>query len=118
FVGMGVPTAYAQVQPAVTALTWRTDYNSARKESQEKGLPLFIVVGSDNCFYCKKLEGTTLRDPRVSAMLTDGFIPLKIDGRQQPALANALKVQSYPTILLADTDGKLIAHIAGTLDHI
>ena len=116
FIGLAVQPASAQAQPAVAGLNWRTDYNTARKEAQEKGLPLFIVVGSDNCFYCKKLEASTLRDPRVHAMLNEGFIPLKIDGKQQVALATALKVQSYPTTVLAGPDGKIHAFIEGYLE--
>src|SRR5262249_48613332 len=41
--------------PAADPVNWRTDYNAARKEATEKGLPLFVVVGTDNCFYCRKL---------------------------------------------------------------
>ena len=102
--------------PAAAPMAWRTDYNAARKEAQEKGLPLLIVVGTDNCFYCKKLEATTLRDPRVSGLLGGGFVPLKVDAHQNPALASALKVNVYPTIVMATPDGKIHAFVEGYID--
>lgn len=101
---------------AADPVTWRADYNSARKEAQEKGLPLLLVVGTENCFYCRKLDANTLNDPAVSAQLANGFIALKVDATREPALAKALKVQVYPTLVLAGADGKIHAFIEGYLE--
>lgn len=101
---------------AADPVTWRTDYNAARKEAAERGLPLFIVIGTDNCFYCKKLEAGPFRDTNVTAQLADNFIPLKIDAHKEPALARALKVQLYPTLVLAAPDGKIHSFIEGYLE--
>jgi thioredoxin-like negative regulator of GroEL len=90
-----------------TAIRWRTDYNAARKEAQEKGLPILVDVGTDDCFYCQKLETTTFKDTGIAKMLTGQFVPLKIDGNKEPGLARALSVQVYPTIVLAGPDGKI-----------
>lgn len=97
-------------------VTWRTDYNTARKEAQEKGLPLFLVVGTDDCFYCRKLENIALKDAGVAALLANGFVPLKLDANREPALAKALKVSLYPTMVLAGTDGKIHAFVEGYLE--
>jgi thioredoxin-related protein len=114
----GVPAALpAQPpRPKGEALVWRTDYNAARKEAAEKGLPLLIEVGTDECFYCRKLESVTFRDPAVAAMLAGDFIPLKVDANREPRLAQALKVQVYPTVVLAGADGKIHAFIEGYLE--
>lgn len=101
---------------AAEPLAWRTDYNQARKEANERGLPLFVVIGTDNCFYCKKLEAGPFRDPAVLSQLVDNFIPLKIDAHKEPALAKALRVQVYPTLVLAGADGKIHGFIEGYLD--
>jgi uncharacterized protein YyaL (SSP411 family) len=110
-VGAAAPAASAS-EP----IRWRTDYNSARKEAQEKGLPLLLDVGTDDCFYCRKLESTTFRDPRITSVLASGFIPLKVDANRDPHLARALKVQVYPTLVLAGADGKIHAFIEGYVD--
>src|SRR6516164_4561670 len=90
----GVPeSAFGQpLRPKAEALHWRTDYNTARKEAAEKGLPLLIEIGTDECFYCRKLESVTFRDPAVAAMLAGDFVPLKVDANREPTLAQALKV--------------------------
>src|SRR5438270_11112187 len=114
----GVPAAApAQpLRPKAEVLHWRTDYNTARKEAAEKGLPLLVEVGTDECFYCRKLESVTFRDPAVAAMLAGDFIPLKVDANREPALAQALRVQVYPTVVLAGADGKIHAFIEGYLE--
>lgn len=109
---LAFPGAVSAAEP----VTWRTDYNAARKEAIEKGLSLCVVIGTDNCFYCRKLEGGPLRDGVVSAHLTQNFIPLKLDANKEPGIAKALKVQLYPTIVLAGNDGKIHAFIEGYVE--
>jgi thioredoxin-related protein len=102
--------------PAPAAIVWRTDYNAARKEAVEKGLPLLVVVGTDDCFYCRKLEAGPLREPGVASLVGGGFVALKLDATRSPDLAKALKVQMYPTTVLAAPDGKIHAFIEGFVD--
>jgi thioredoxin-related protein len=102
--------------PAPVQVVWRTDYNAARKEAQEKGLPLLVVIGTEDCFYCRKLEGGPLKDPAVTNLLAGSYIPLKLDAGRTPELAKALKVQLYPTTVLAGPDGKIHAFIEGYIE--
>jgi thioredoxin-like negative regulator of GroEL len=111
------PAAAQPARPApAPPLVWRTDYNAARKEAQEKGLPLVLVIGTDECFYCRKLEAGPLKDPGIVNLLAGGFIPLKLNATRAPEIAKALKVQLYPTTVLAGPDGKIYAFIEGYLE--
>src|SRR5262245_39447253 len=95
---------------------WRTDYNAARREAVERGLPIFVVIGTEDCFYCRKLEAGPFRDPAVIAQFAHNYIPLKIDAGKEPNLAKALRVQLYPTMVIAGPDGKIHAFIEGFLE--
>lgn len=106
----------ARPAPAPAAVAWRTDYNTARKEAQDKGLPLLVVIGSDDCFYCRKLEAGPLKEAGVSNLLATGFVPLKLNATQNPEIAKALKVHLYPTMVLAAPDGKIHAFIEGYVE--
>ncbi|HEX4613127.1 MAG TPA: thioredoxin family protein [Urbifossiella sp.] len=114
FVALLPRPGYAQ--PPAAGFAWRTDYNAARKEAADRGLPLLIVVGTDDCFYCRKLDASTFRTPAVAQLAANGFVPLKVDAHREPALAKALKVQVYPTSVLAGADGKIHAFIEGYLE--
>ena len=102
--------------PAAVPVAWWTDYNAARKEAQDKGLPLMVVIGTENCFYCRKLEAGPLKDAGITQLLAGGFVALKLDATRAPELAKALKVQMYPTTVLAAPDGKIHAFIEGYVE--
>jgi thioredoxin-like negative regulator of GroEL len=92
---------------------WRYEYASARREAESKGLPLVIDFGTTNCPWCVKLDNTTLRDPTIVQMVNERFIPLKLDGNQEKALVEALSIRSYPTVVLAGPDGKILGTMEG-----
>jgi thioredoxin-like negative regulator of GroEL len=100
--------APAPAQAPATEVEWRLDYDKARKEAEAKGRPLVIDISTDNCFWCKQLETRTFRDPAVVTVLNERCIPLKVDASVNPRLANALGVQTYPTLVFAGPDGKII----------
>lgn len=110
---IGAVVAAPAVARAGDHVNWRADYNTARKEAAERGVPLLLSIGSEDCMYCVKMEGTTFKDPAVVAMLNGRFVPLRVDATKEPALANALKVQVYPTTVLAAPDGKIHAFLQG-----
>src|ERR1700676_3921704 len=95
-----LPVALASRAQAQT-VDWRYDYSSARKEAVEKGRPLLLDFGTENCFWCRQLDVRTFTDPAISRLLNQQFIPLKIDANRNPNLAEALRIQNYPTIVFA-----------------
>jgi thioredoxin-like negative regulator of GroEL len=119
-----VVAALAPVGAVVAAdpdgIRWRTDYNAARVEAKEKGLPILLDLGTEHCTYCRKMDATTFQDPGIVAMLTTQFIPLKIDGNRDAELVKALGVQMYPTVVLAGPDGKIHNTLQGyqTVDQL
>jgi thioredoxin-related protein len=92
---------------------WRSDYDSARKEAVNKGLPLFLVVYSDSCVHCQRLEAGPLRDRGVVELLNQRFVPIRVNGAKAPRLIEALRIQAFPTLVVAATDGKVITFLEG-----
>ncbi len=120
---LAVPLSHVGAQEPGSVLTtpwaelkWRSDYNAARKEANEKNLPLVIDFGTGACYWCRKLDETTFKDPRVVAVMNQRFVPLKIDAEREVHLANHLRIESYPTIVLATPDGKILAYLKGYQD--
>lgn len=95
---------------------WRYDYNTARREATEKGMPLLLDFTTENCFWCVKLDTTTFRDPVISRTLNERFVPLKVDASANAALTEALRIHSFPTLVFAAPDGKIINMLEGYLD--
>src|SRR5581483_2983776 len=111
-------TALTGAQEQAPLIQWRYDYNQARKEAAKKNLPLIIDFGTKDCFWCKKLDDITFRDTKVAQLMNDRFIPLKVDAEVDVNLTQALRITSYPTIVLAAPDGKIIGSIEGFQDAV
>jgi thioredoxin-like negative regulator of GroEL len=97
-----------QADPPAGKVEWRLEYEKARKEAESTNRPLLIDVGTENCYYCKQLDLRTFTDPTIVQMLSERVIPLKIDANAKPELADALHVQSYPTLVFATPDGRIL----------
>lgn len=92
---------------------WRGDYAAARKEAEEKKLPLLVVIGTVDCSYCRKLETTTFGPDQMKAKIAGQYIPVKIDATANPEFAKAMRVNVYPTTVIAGADGKVLAYLGG-----
>jgi thioredoxin-related protein len=95
---------------------WRADYDAARKEAAEKARPLFLEFQTDECFHCRRLENGPFKDPAVVALLNERYIPLRVDAAKSPRLTEALRIQAYPTMIIAAADGKIIAFVEGYVE--
>jgi thioredoxin-related protein len=103
-------------EEAAGEIQWRTDYNAARREAEVKNKPLVLDFGTENCYWCKRLDTTTFRDPAVMRLINASFIPLRIDAEQEANLTQLLRIQSYPTLVMAAADGKILCTQEGYLD--
>lgn len=101
---------------SIGEVQWRYNYNDARKEAEEKNLPLLLDIGRNNCVWCDELDRTTFKDPRVASIMNSRFIPLKINASLQPKLADVLRISAYPTLLFAAPDGRILKNIEGYQD--
>ena len=114
------PVIMILVSTATPALAqevrWRHDYSAARREATETGRPLLFDFGTEACMWCRKLDATTFRDPKVVKLLNERFIPVKIDANKEAKLTAALKVESFPTLVLASASGKVLDRHEGYAD--
>src|SRR5262245_2417722 len=97
-------------------VVWRKDYASALQEAREKSLPLVLDFGTDACMWCDKLDATTFHDPDVVNLLNTRFVPLKIHAARYPELVEHLKIHTFPTLVVADSSGKILNAHAGFLE--
>jgi thioredoxin-related protein len=106
----------ALAEDPVPEVQWRSDYSKARQEAVEKGRLLVLDIGTENCFYCKQLDLRTFRDPAVVAFLNERCVPLKIDANQNAKLAADLRVDTYPTLVFAGSDGRILGSQVGFVE--
>jgi thioredoxin-related protein len=95
------------------AAFWRPDAYAAWKASQTSGRPIVYYVTSPHCPYCDLMERDTLADPAVRAMLRKSFEPARVFVDRQPALAQGLRVQAYPTTVVVNSRNRIVESIEG-----
>lgn len=109
---MGALTGQAGAQ----GINWRSDYNEARREAIEKGRPLIVDFVTEYCYYCKLMDDTTYKDPEIMRMLNEQFIPLKVVEKDNPQLVKTLMIDRFPTVVLAEPNGKILENQVGYKD--
>jgi thioredoxin-like negative regulator of GroEL len=106
---IAVCAAFCLAQSAAAQqVEWRYDYNKARQEAAAKALPLLLDFGREGCIWCTQLDARTFTDPEVRTMLNERFIPVKIDGNRYPDLVEKLSIRSYPTVVFASAEGRIL----------
>jgi thioredoxin-related protein len=90
-------------------ISWRNDLARSQRESRETGKPLLIDFGTEQCFWCKKMDQTTFRDPAIAAKVGQSFIPLKLDANKHLEFTLSMGVKSYPTLIVLSSGGQKLA---------
>lgn len=109
------------VNPA-SSLNWYQNYDQAVNASQVSGKPLVIFfTGSDWCVWCQRLDAEVLDTPEFAQSVKDQFIFLVLDFPRKPVdpqllaqnkqLQNRFNVKSFPTIVILDSQQKLIGSV-------
>jgi len=96
-----------------TQIAWRTYGSEAFAEASRTGRPLFVLVYSDLCHWCRKYELEALEQPPVRDLLEKKFIPVAVDNDQQRVLGQRLGAKLVPTTLILAPDGKKLLRFFG-----
>jgi thioredoxin-related protein len=97
--------------------SWRTDFDAALVESQQTSKPIFVDVYADWCEWCHKLDRDVYSKANFAKYM-DNFIPVKIDAedsKEGTRFAEKYHIDSFPTMLVIDSNGKIINRISGYL---
>lgn len=92
-------------------LTWA---ETLKKAETEKKL-VFIDAYTSWCGPCKYMAKTTFMDPSVGDFFNKNYINAKFDMEkgEGPAIAAKYGVNAYPTLLIVDSEGKLVGKTLG-----
>ena len=100
---------------------WQTDFKAAQaKAKQEKKYLLVDFTGSDWCGWCIKLHNEVFDKEPFKAEAPKQFVLVELDfphekeqsddlKKQNKELAEKYKVEGFPTVLVMDAEGQVIA---------
>jgi thioredoxin 1 len=89
----------------------------ARKKAAEEGKLLFVDFHAKWCTPCKWMDQTTFKDESVAMLLNSDFVAVKIDIDDYNGYAakKTFDVKYLPTMLIFNSEGKLIERVEETL---
>ena len=100
---------------------WSENFSEASARAKETKKPMLLYfTGSDWCGWCKKLHAEVLDRPEFMKWADENVVLFKADfpeeieqsrelRYQNGLLARQYRVSGYPTVILADSDGRVIA---------
>ena len=118
--------ALANEKPAAEGAApglWTMDLDAARKVAAEKKLPLLLnFTGSDWCGWCKRLDAEVFSTDAFREYAAANLVAVLADFPRRTKLAPELQVrnerlmrhfqvQGFPTVLLFNPGGELIAEL-------
>ncbi|QDT35844.1 thioredoxin family protein [Stratiformator vulcanicus] len=112
---LGVGVA-AHAAPPTGKIEWRTDLEGAVAEAVRTKKPLMIQVTAEWCGFCKKMLRTTYTDQDVADLVSTRFVPLVVDADEHPELMKELEIKAYPSTVIVDPRGNIVANIKGFQD--
>lgn len=127
FVGILIVSFTNKKEEAVASeeIKWMS-YDEATKLTKKHKKKIFIDVYTDWCGWCKKMDATTMKDPRVVAYMNKKFYAVKLNA-ESPTASNykgtgiterelatrIFKANGYPTTLYLDESENLLINLSG-----
>jgi hypothetical protein len=102
------------VEEEAQAVRWR-DYIPGCNEARAKKLGILLVIGDDEV-WTWSFRHDTMCDERIKKICREKLIPILVDRQKLPKFVEVLGIGVFPTIILADCEGKILATYEGYLN--
>ena len=93
-------------------------FSTALKKAKAEHKYIFVDAYTTWCGPCRQLKNTTFKDSHTADFFNQSFVNLSVDmekGKGQD-LAAQWEVEAYPTLLILDSNGKVLLRSIGYLD--
>lgn len=95
---------------------YETSYEKALQRAKKEQKPLFLVVVSDKCPFCKKLMDKTLTNKYVRAYITKKYVKLIMNKEEQRVPKRYIRPFEPVSYIIDPKSNKIINEIDGYMD--
>src|SRR5438105_4677133 len=95
----------------VSDVAWAPGCEAGLQQARQSHRPLLLSFHTPGCDWCAKMDAETFADPQV-VELARRFVCIRLNSDMDAPLATRYHVLSFPTIILADSQGKPLTEVA------
>ncbi len=93
-------------------ITWNSSFAEAKAKAQKEEKIIYVVITSETCRWCRKLEATTLEDKVVIKNLNKKYAAVALT-RGKDKYPPCLKAPMVPMTYFLAPDGRVIYSVPG-----
>lgn len=98
--------------PGKTSIAWLEKYDTALTQAKSEGKPVMVDFFATWCGPCIQMERNTYTDASVAEEMKN-WVGVKVDVDKESKLAQEYNVESIPTLVVLNSDGKEVARYSG-----
>jgi len=87
------------------SVPWRSWTDEVFAQARSENRLVLVDLSAEWCAYCKKMDATTWKDPKVLAAIEEHYVPVKVVDEEDPELAARYRDHGRPAVLILDADG-------------
>lgn len=103
---------FLTVMLSAAELEWADSYSEAVEQAKEKEKSVLVLITSETCRWCRKLEETTLEEDEVIATIDANFIAVNVV-RDKDEYPKYLKAKMMPMTYFMRTNGRVAHGVPG-----
>lgn len=88
-------------------LDWSHDYIKMQEKAKVSKKPIYVLITSDNCKWCRKFETTTLQIKDIQKRLSSEFEVVHIS-RDRHKVPSAFETSPVPRHYFTDAEGNIL----------
>lgn len=93
-------------------IVWQDTFAQAQAKAKKESKPMLVIITTEQCRWCRKLEATTLSDDEVISKINSRFIPVHVT-RDKSIYPKNLGAKMVPMSYFLDPNGNVIHSIPG-----
>lgn len=93
-------------------IAWNDTYEQAQAKAKKESKPMLVIITSEQCRWCRKLESTTLSDDEIVSKINSRFSAVHVT-RDKSVYPKNLTAKMVPMSYFLDSTGKILYSMPG-----
>lgn len=91
---------------------WEDTFAAAQAKAKKESKPMLVIITTEQCRWCRKLEATTLSDDEIITKINTRFVPVHVT-RDKSIYPKTLSAKMVPMSYFLDGNGKVLYSMPG-----